>query len=75
MTDQDGIKPKQDNDKDHIVNQEEGDTEKKTARFCIESDEMIDDAERERLKRDAKKYEAVVDRLFDEDDCPESTEE
>ncbi len=42
--------------------------------FCIESEEVLDEDERERWHRDAQKYEAIIDQLFDEDEQPNSVE-
>jgi uncharacterized ferredoxin-like protein len=65
MTEQKDTKSKEGRDDIDGVNKKGEDSEKECVRFCVDSEEVLDDKEREHLKRDAKKFEPIVDRLFD----------
>ena len=75
MTEQKDTKCKESKDDIDGGKKEEGDTEKECIRFCVDSEEMLDDKEREHLKRDAKKFEPIVDRIFDGNQSHNSVEE
>ena len=52
---------------DESANDEIDDTDgNECYQFLIEGEEMLDDAERECLQKAAKKYEPLIDKLFDE---------
>jgi hypothetical protein len=75
MTEQKNTKCEENQDDIDDVHSEEGDTKKECIRFRVDSEEVLDDREREHLKRDAKKFETIVDRLFDGNQSQDSKEE
>ncbi len=56
-------------DKENDTKDKEGASadEDELTHFCIESEEVLADEEREQWHEDAEKYEAIIDQLFDED--------
>lgn len=51
-----------------VIDTNECESERNCTQFCVEIEETINDKERERLCKDAKKYEELIDRLFDENE-------
>lgn len=70
MTDRDSLNSNGDVEDGKVVNH----TEEGCSEFCVESEEVLDEKERDRRRRAARKYETLVDRLFDDDDGQDETE-
>jgi len=71
--DQDRLEQNKDKDDNNTVKPKEKDTGKEITRFRVEPKEMIDETEKERMQKDAEKFEVMVNRLLAEKDRPDST--
>ena len=75
MTDRDSLNSNGDVEDGKLVNHAQGDTAENCSEFCVESEEVLDEEERDRRRRAARKYETLVDQLFDDGDGQDQTEE
>lgn len=73
--DQDRLELKKDGDDNNIANPKKEETEKKINRFRVKSKEVIDETEKERMRKDAEKFDIIVDKLLAEKERPGSAEE
>ena len=73
--DQDRSELKKDGDDNNIANPKKEETEKKINRFRVKSKEVIDETEKERMRKDAEKFDIIVDKLLAEKERPGSAEE
>lgn len=71
MIDQNCLNSDENEDDSIAIDAEECDAEECFTQFSVETEETMNDAERERWRRNSKKYENLIDRLFDEDEDEE----
>jgi hypothetical protein len=71
---QDRSKLNEDGNNNNSANLKMEKVKKEITRFRVEPKEVIDETEKERMQKNAAKFEDIVDRLFIEKDHPSSKE-
>jgi hypothetical protein len=73
--DQDRSKLNEDDNNNNTANLKMEKAQKEITRFRVEPKEVIDETEKERMQKNAAKFEDIVEQLFTEKDHPSSKEE